>query len=267
MKYYNIANPPQESITQLIDLKGDDPKDIGRMLSYIYTQQYDDDETDHFGETVQSGNSAGASSTDSENPCLEMATVPSSAGIESLSLAQRAEHRSAPPSLPKIESLTRALNHISTYAIADKYDVRGLRTYARNKCNAQSWYKWSLTPLRIITSSVYSSTPPKDRGLRPLIADACAVHAKDLIYDPEWCELLRNENDLAADILEKTVKKNEAFKIDAQAETQALLEDNRRTIEQLRKKEHEAKLRDKFLHDRISTLVSENEALAKKRRR
>lgn len=94
------------------------------------------------------------------------------------------------------------LLHSQMYALAEKYQVDGLKELALEKfrwCCAVFWYTGDFLPA---ARHVFDdNTPEDDRGLRDLVTFTIAKHM-EVLSKPEIRALCREYNDLAADLLE-----------------------------------------------------------------
>ena len=69
--------------------------------------------------------------------------------------------------------------YIRMYALAEKYDIPGLQSDAREGFSTLASLKWPYRNLPAIIVAIYSSTPSSDRGLRDTIIKLCAQHLPD----------------------------------------------------------------------------------------
>ena len=110
---------------------------------------------------------------------------------------------------------TKLLDHAKMYAFAEIYDIQGLKTlalerfayYAKNHWTES--VQWKLT----VVEKIYTSTPPSDRGLRDLVAEACRKDIGDVMGDDSWRELMDKCEDLRLDMMNQValrVKEDES---------------------------------------------------------
>ncbi|KAI9872727.1 MAG: hypothetical protein M1830_001259, partial [Pleopsidium flavum] len=155
----------QEGSTRKIELAKDDPDTVRRMLSYLYTQDYEDGEALGIEDNeVQSAEATFEPSP--EGPCGERST--SGSGIQEGT--EQSEKQYEPmfnigSSVPIHAERSAQLNHVLTYALAEKYNIAGLKKLSRSKFVGHKWSNWA-RELPTVVKTIYESTPSSDRGLR-----------------------------------------------------------------------------------------------------
>jgi len=154
--------PFEEASSGKVNLEGDDPYTIERMLSYLYTLDYSD-------------NSA-------VRPLLPTG-------------------QNWPLLLSNEESKSVLELDAQVYAIAEKYDISGLKDLAKHK------YKLALGNcsggdfLRSI-QQVYQLTPPSDRGLRDLVIEYTSAHMTELRAKNEFTVAIEDIPGFCVDLLQ-----------------------------------------------------------------
>lgn len=149
----------QEAQEAKIDLPDDDPATLQRMLSYLYTTGYDDE--DQVDEWKENGSSE----------AMTMDTVADNVHGEASSTAQPLEELK-----PAKSNLSTLMNNVLVYALADKYDIELLMIFAKEKFGLRSATPWEDDNLIAVAELVYNTTPATDRGLRNVIARHCSEH-------------------------------------------------------------------------------------------
>lgn len=158
---------------------------VKMMLSYFYTQDYDD----HFPSfEIHSVNDPGTG-----RAFEEMNTLDETKADEVLLMKVVDEF--------EVEKV-RMTNNIRVYAIADKYNILGLKELAKTK------FETLVTPSdRLILDcpsaicEIYDTTPSEDRGLRDIVKDVCARHLQEIIHSNYWSLAARTRVDFTFDLL------------------------------------------------------------------
>lgn len=123
----------KEAHTGILDLSADDPYVLERSLSFVYTTSYDECDKDNTKGTIRHSESSiesvAASSSvisghnkDSTLPPLSALSIPQP-GQKRKYVDEDAERKAA--------NALNLLNNVLVYALADKYDVKALKTLAR----------------------------------------------------------------------------------------------------------------------------------------
>jgi hypothetical protein len=99
------------------------------------------------------------------------------------------------------------------YEIADKYDVVGLKDFARAKFKHSCSVFWNDEAFPTAAHYALSTTRAEDKGLRDVISSTISEHVK-LMEKPEMLDLLAEQNGLALDTMVKGVKEHGWGKID-----------------------------------------------------
>ncbi|KAI9806172.1 MAG: hypothetical protein M1826_004671 [Phylliscum demangeonii] len=146
----------------------DDPGSISRMLSYLYTFDYDDggDMEAHQGPDapVAPVVDVAEPSMDQDKPGPERDDGP---GVE----------RAGPQTFTELA----LKNNVLVYAAAEKYDVPLLKELAKEKFIARAGGSWRPAGLLTLIRLVYERTPDRDRGLRTVVTELCSRHLPALI--------------------------------------------------------------------------------------
>ena len=78
------------------------------------------------------------------------------------------------------------------YSIADKYDIKGLKTLAQAKFENLAFAAWECKDFPAIVAEVFDTTPDSDLGLRDIVSQICAVHIDEFLANDTWSDLLSN---------------------------------------------------------------------------
>ena len=171
----------QESITATITLEDDDPSTVRRMLTYLYTLDYDDG--DAFPAVARD------ESRDTDGP------VPG--------LTPKPDVNDA-----KMISHGKSMNNIHVYALVDKYNIPGLIELAKIKFKTCMTRKVKITRFAEIIDSVFSSTPETDPGLRDIIISKAANTSTptQILREGPLASVIRDHSTFGLGLLRKVVK-------------------------------------------------------------
>ena len=86
------------------------------------------------------------------------------------------------------------------YAIADKYDIKGLQSLSRDKFKLAAANNWNHSDLPSAIYTVYTSTPDSNTGLRDIVVNLISGRMS-LLRKPKVEALMREFNGLAFDLL------------------------------------------------------------------
>lgn len=178
-------------------LKDDDPITVERMLTFLYTRDYDDKAPAQIEEPVNTPKDAVGSTLEDDGH------VTSLFPMSMVALDGNESDRD----FSALE-LSRALINIAVYAIAEKYNLKDLKKAAMIRCLSQKWSYWPLDDLRVIAKEIYSSTPSSDRGLRDQVICDCADHAQELTEQEDWISLIKMDADFGFDLFQRMTKKH-----------------------------------------------------------
>lgn len=198
------ADQQQEATSREINLGDDDPDTVARMLSYIYTTDYDDGlprktegsdmslgDTEAQGEAQAEAEEQPASEAPfphGENAAPEEAApeeetpTPAAPGSEH-SLSVESLDGASTDEESDINSKARSAlhNNALVYAIGEKYDVAGLKLLSKEYFSACAALHWPPDNLHEIIKLVYETTPDNDRGLREIVTNLCYPHLDELM--------------------------------------------------------------------------------------
>lgn len=197
----------QESQTGEIHLPDDEPSAIMRMLAFLYTGEYDDD--------------------DESKSLLSVNSIHSTA-LTNLSAAEAQNN-------DKDHFVKRMINQAAVYGIADKYDIQDLKTLAHRSfillgCGI---IPEKFMDLSEVVDTVYNSTPASDRNLRDIVVSICKYRTEFHLAQASFQEMSQRNAQFSFDLLcavQKDVVK-------AKAEWTADAQKMRKTIDDLRAEE------------------------------
>ena len=176
----------QEATTAIINLKDDDPQAVNRMLLYLYNDDY-------LEGTIPWTQSPLRTTVDP----AESTKPPHLRGF-------------GPPvfssnhTLNRPETITSPVtNNALVYAIADKYDVLGLKDLAKFKFHFCLKGLTSYNELGDLIGIVYTTIPSSDKGLRNLVADHCSKNFKQITINQAVKEAFRENGELSFAVLEQ----------------------------------------------------------------
>jgi len=186
----------------------DDPDTVQRMLSYLYTQNYED------GEAPDAEDNEGQSAEATFGPCSEGPCVESGmarTGIQAETEPSTKQHDTVfniDPSAPIHVKRSAQLNNVLTYAIAEKYNVAGLKDISRSKFVSRKWSNWS-HELPTVVKTVYESTPSSDRGLRDAVIEVCVEQGRLLLDNEEFGDVVGEIGAIGLDFCRQFVADHE----------------------------------------------------------
>ncbi|KAI9767184.1 MAG: hypothetical protein M1839_004603 [Geoglossum umbratile] len=158
-----------------IELASDDPDTVERMISYLYVFDYDDET--YSNTTFQA-----------RKPAAITETTPNSGNSQ--------EAKGEIGERPALFSAVRV------YAIAEKYDIKGLKELAMERLSAWVETNWNHDKFPAMVREAYESTPGSDRGLRDIIERVLAKHATEVVNDVKFKDLLCEVGSLSLAILQ-----------------------------------------------------------------
>ncbi|KAL8913676.1 MAG: hypothetical protein Q9171_001526 [Xanthocarpia ochracea] len=165
----------QEAEQRKINLSDDDPDAVVRMLAYLYTSTYDDEDGSDF-----------ALHTD-----FAINDTPSSTSI--------ALGEAAAASIP-IKS-SALMTNVLVHALADKYDIQLLKQLSKTKFEVRAAGDWAIEEIVTVLAKVYETTPTKDSSLREPIMRVCAKYIDRLILHEGFKNLLQDDAAISFDMM------------------------------------------------------------------
>ena len=171
-------------------MNDDDPQTVNRMMLYLYTLDYPD-------EDVSGVRAERVAINQSPLPHLKRKTsTTTEEGTDSGSVAEGAVPHDA-----------RMMNNVLVYAVAEKYDIPELKDLAKHKFQTLASSKWPHDEFQAIVECVFTTTPDNDMGLRQIVLDLCEKHFHDILKDEESRAGLLEIQAIAAVVLDAAVRK------------------------------------------------------------
>lgn len=173
----------KEGRTSLIHMEDDDYHTLKRVIRWLYTSDYDDEE-----------------SPESQSS----AECDASKGTDADSTAENDVPEEPTPVYSRDELVLQNLtNHVLVYAMADKYHIPALALHARTKFRALTTidFFWPLAGLPTVVQLIYTTTPPTNRGLRDLAMAICGDRASEIYGDAPWMAIMEADGVLAVDFM------------------------------------------------------------------
>lgn len=96
--------------------------------------------------------------------------------------------------------------NVRVYSIADKYDVPGLKSYAKRKFEKAVETCWDMDDFPHAITEIYSSTPAPDRGLRDLVIEVACKHIDALLEKQVFQDVLEEAVGFAAGVTQAMAK-------------------------------------------------------------
>ena len=94
----------------------------------------------------------------------------------------------------------RLMNNVRVYAIADKYDIPGLKEKAITKFKKLARVHL-LMEFPCIICEIYDNTPANDRGLRDVMTDICAQNVRKIFDRADWSAVVQMRVEFTFDLL------------------------------------------------------------------
>ena len=204
----------------------DDPQAVKRLLLYLYTLDYPEEDDSDVPVTMDHSHPPRLSSAATE--------------VESILGTTSNSYDGPIPSDP------RMMNNALVYAVAEKYDIPDLKDLAKSKFETLATSKWPHVDLYAVLETIFSTTPDGDMGLRQIVLDICRQHAQDILRDNEARAAFLDIQAINTIVLDTAVRNNDQDRIllDLTLAKQIALED------QLSKAEAEAQ---RVLDENIQT--------------
>ena len=172
----------QESMTATIILNEDDQSTVRRMLTYLYTLDYDD------GDACP----AVAVATSQDTSSLVTDPVSKSHGEDDATVSH-----------------CKRMNNIRVYALAEKYNIPALKELAKTKFKN---YKPASNPIHRseVIEAILNSTPKTDTGLRNILISRAttASNLEEILNEGPLTSGIRDHGSFALEILRAVAKKH-----------------------------------------------------------
>ena len=174
----------QEAITATINLNDDDQSTIRRMLTYLYTLDYDDQDASNATAMEESQNTGGHDTDSSSKPeKVDDAT---------------AIHR-------------KRMNNVLVYALAEKYNISALKELAATKfvgCEGPV----AFAQHQDLVNAIFESTPDTDMRLRNVVILDCVnpQFIEKVLEEEGLAPAIRGHGILGLGMLREVVKKHKA---------------------------------------------------------
>ena len=168
-------------MTATITLNDDDQSTVQRMLTYLYTLDYDDSDA--------CPAVAGDESPNTDNPFPDLYPEPDDETI----------------------SHCKNMNNIRVYALADKYNIPALKELAKVKFKTcMTAHGVEITRFTEIVDSIFNSTHETDRGLRDIIISGAANTStpEQMLGEGPLASAIRDHSTFGLGLLREVVKKH-----------------------------------------------------------
>ncbi|KAL2166783.1 hypothetical protein VTG60DRAFT_2136 [Thermothelomyces hinnuleus] len=161
----------QEGSTGVVSLPDDDPQTVRLMMHYFYHLDYPRQREIKHGFLKKS---------QSTNPKSDVVTNPSSTSGKTSNKTPKSAYSIPPPQGFEVPNLTI---HARLYALAEKYDVQGLKALALEKFKEEARIHWDSDDFIRAAEEAYTSTVDCDRGMRDAVVEA--IHEHSIVLDKE----------------------------------------------------------------------------------
>jgi len=189
--------PFQESINKEITLEEDDAHAVERMLAYLYTSEYCDENYSGSAAVEVSPEEGPWPANESEDK--ERSISPSQATTGEQDDPFVADDPSVAVDEPSL------LNNVLVYAIAEKYGITELKEMAKAKFQDRAGSLLSAEEFPEIIRELYRSTPSSDRGLRDIVSQVCAAQGRTIIDSPDLNAIIVEIGEFGLDLLREVL--------------------------------------------------------------
>ncbi|PYH76649.1 hypothetical protein BO82DRAFT_346685 [Aspergillus uvarum CBS 121591] len=179
-----ISGQFQEASTGHVTLE-DDPRIVAKMIDYLYCADYEDSYEYPIEELVQ-GTLEPPKSEEQQN---EISTIDEIA--ESAESAESAENNIAAAASVLVKQ-RRALINAEIYVIADKYQIEGLKTLAKQKMESCLQLNWTDTDFINTTQYVYGPNIPSHSEIRDILSRYSIQHLSTLEHQQRFHDILKS---------------------------------------------------------------------------
>jgi len=156
------ADGNQEASSRTIALVDDDPETVQRMLSYMYSFDYQDERHE---------------------------------------LQPEVEDSDEQSSLPTEDGGPTLWSSVRVYALAEKYGIPELKEMAKKRFQVWVEKHWSCDDLPAMAKEIFESTPPADEGLRKTVTEVVATHIHELLPQESWVKAIGETSQLGLMVL------------------------------------------------------------------
>ena len=170
----------------MITMDDDHPEAVKRLLLYLYTFDYPDEDDSDVPVTTDR----------SYTPQLPSTTTLE----ESISDTMSDSCDGATPHDP------RMMTNVLVYAVAEKYDIPELKDLAKHKFGTLARSKWPRDEFHAVTEAVFSTTSDTDMGLRQIVMDICSEHFEDILRDKDSRVIFFENKSIAAVVLDAALR-------------------------------------------------------------
>lgn len=209
-----------EAQTGTINLIEDDPRTVERMLSYIYTGDYDDydDDARNIPFVSQEHRNMVDKARTLHGETLDGNLSDNRQNSGDVAHFSQVVNLHLQPSPQEKEMIQKKLiNNISVYSIADKYDLPILKSHALLKfhflidCPAY----WPFNDFAAVMQQVLETTPQTlgnnmfGEGLWGEVAQACILHAAEILGDEKCRGIMSQATGFGLNLMNRTMKRLE----------------------------------------------------------
>lgn len=232
-----VVDSVQEGMTGVIELPDDDPPSIKRMINYLYTLDYSDEDSvvSRHDDEVKALRSTPPAQDIGDDSAEDGMSPPPDAKSNNDPDDDESKTAAKPDIMPKL--MANAL----VYALGEKYNIPDLKILAESKFMGIV-YDCPTADLSTIVETVYTTTPSSDMSLRSQLIDVCTNRLAELMENREFVETMNEHGSLASKLLSLEVRQRISHKDTKQkltetkkklVETEARLTDAQRILEEI----------------------------------
>lgn len=108
------------------------------------------------------------------------------------------------------------LFHIRAYAIAEVYDVQGMKALATERFQALGRVGWNSPTFPRAVKEIYGTTPDSDRGLRDVVVGVAVEHVQELLKKEDFQKAVDETGPFGKDLLRAVLKPAAIWRVEAE---------------------------------------------------
>ncbi|KAK1145893.1 hypothetical protein N8T08_003839 [Aspergillus melleus] len=179
-----VFNMFKESHDNTVDLPDDEPKTIKRVIAFLYTQSYDNEE---FAQSTSRKRSADLGQ----------------------SVIQKRERESASSICAKSN---KALSHLKVYQAADKLGIDHLKPHVVETLTRWSLVNWNSKAYFEMAAIAMEISPLHDHKLKHMISDTIRNHLRYFLQFEEFDNFITENGVIGLIVMEQLVQKDMLMK-------------------------------------------------------
>ncbi|KAK2757280.1 hypothetical protein FQN54_004794 [Arachnomyces sp. PD_36] len=237
-----IEGPFSESQTNVIILNDDGPEVVSKMITFMYTGNYDDNPR---SQDIVTRDRQVAESTTLPTP----ATSSDTEAVQSTTCEQSSSDGDSSPAV--MPSDQGGIINVRVYVLAEKYDLGSLKNLAKGKFEAWAQTHWNDDGFSGVVRAIFGTVPEHDRELHEVAYKIIADKSDHLLVKPDIQHLVQDCGALATAVM----LQNREDKIELSRQLEKYKTDFSRQLEIY--KAENSNLKGMLLKKEISTSLAE----------